>query len=162
MQDKTEGEIFMQNLRTPSAGSDLPLPGLSRIRASPARHLWHYFFHFWPLVQTLGRGPSVGSPWSSSTPLSLGRSRVAPPPTPPLIFISSTSVQKILYPWARRHGIVIGNLAQIKIILQKIIILSVERSQYDLWFFIMILFLKEGKIEKKTCSNFGNHDFSFF
>jgi len=24
------------------------------------RHLWHYF-HFWPLVQTLGHGPTVGS-----------------------------------------------------------------------------------------------------
>jgi len=39
----------------------------------------HYLFHFWPLVQTLGCGPTVGSPWSSSTPPSLGRSRVAPP-----------------------------------------------------------------------------------
>jgi len=54
--------------------------GLSRIRASPARHLWHYFFHFWPLVKTLGRGPTDGSPWSSSTPPSLERSRVVSPP----------------------------------------------------------------------------------
>jgi len=28
----------------------------------------------------LGRGPTVGSPWSFSTPPSLGRCRVAPPP----------------------------------------------------------------------------------
>jgi len=34
-----------------------------------------YFFHFWLLVQTLGRDPTVGSPWSSSTPPSLGRGR---------------------------------------------------------------------------------------
>jgi len=31
-----------------------------------------------PLVQTLGRGPTVGSPWSSSTLLSLRRGQVAP------------------------------------------------------------------------------------
>jgi len=31
----------------------------------------------------LGRGPTVGSPWSSSTLPSLGRGRVAPPPPPP-------------------------------------------------------------------------------
>jgi len=30
-----------------------------------------YIFHFWPLVQILGRGPTIGSPWSSSTPSSL-------------------------------------------------------------------------------------------
>jgi len=63
-----------------SAGSNLPPPWLSHIRTSPARHLRHYFFHFWPLFQTLGRGPTVGSPWSSSTPPSLGRGRAAPPP----------------------------------------------------------------------------------
>jgi len=39
MQDKTEGEFFMQRLRTLSAGSDSPPPGLSYIRVSPARHL---------------------------------------------------------------------------------------------------------------------------
>jgi len=66
-------------LRTPSAGSDPPPPWLSRIRASPARHLRHHLY-FLSLVQTLGRGLTVGSPWSSSTPLSLGRGRVAPPP----------------------------------------------------------------------------------
>jgi len=53
-------------------------PGLSRIRASPVCHLWHYFI-FLPLVQTLGRGPTVWSSWSSSTPPSLGRSRVPLP-----------------------------------------------------------------------------------
>jgi len=70
----------MQRLRIPPAGSDSPPPGLCRIRASPARHLWHYFFLFWPLVHTLVRGLTVGSPWSSSTPPSLGRGRVTPPP----------------------------------------------------------------------------------
>jgi len=45
MQDKTE-DFFMQRLRTPAAGSDSPPPWLSCIRASPARHLRHYFFHF--------------------------------------------------------------------------------------------------------------------
>jgi len=73
---------------TPSAKSDCGHPlqdlihtslWLSRIRASLARHLWHYF-HFWPLVQPLGRGPTVESLWSSCTPPSLGRGRVAPPP----------------------------------------------------------------------------------
>jgi len=53
MQDKTEGEFFMQRLRTPSAGSDST--GLPRTRATPARHLWHYFFHFLSPVQTLER-----------------------------------------------------------------------------------------------------------
>jgi len=48
MQDKTEGEFFMQNLRTPSTGSDSPPPWLSRIRASPARHLRHHsIFDLW-------------------------------------------------------------------------------------------------------------------
>jgi len=79
---KPEGEFFMQRLRTPSAGYDSPLPWLSHSRASTARHLWHYFFHFWPLVQTLGRGPTAGFPWCSSTPPSLGRGRVAPSPPP--------------------------------------------------------------------------------
>jgi len=79
MQDKKE-EFFMQRLRTPSAGSDSSPPWLSRIRVFPARHLQYYFFHFWPLVQTLGRGRTVWSPWSSFTPPSLGRGRVAPPP----------------------------------------------------------------------------------
>jgi len=60
MQDKTE-EFFLQRLWTLSAGSDSPPSGLSRIWASPTRHLWHYFFRFWPLVQTLGRCPTVGS-----------------------------------------------------------------------------------------------------
>jgi len=79
MQDKTEGEFFSQRLRTSSAKSNSPPPGLSRIWASPTRHLWHYF-HFCPLVQTMERDPTVGPPWSSSTPPSLGRGRVAPPP----------------------------------------------------------------------------------
>jgi len=69
---------ILQCLRTSSAGSNSPPSGLFRIWASPARHLWHHYFHFWPPLQTLGRGPTVGSPWSSSTPLSLGRDRVAP------------------------------------------------------------------------------------
>jgi len=35
-------------------------------------------FQFWPLVQTLGRGMIVWSPWSFSMTPSLGRGRVAP------------------------------------------------------------------------------------
>jgi len=61
--------------------TERPPSGLSRIWASPARHLWHYFFHFWPLVLTLGRGPTVGSLWSFSTPPSLERGQTAPPPS---------------------------------------------------------------------------------
>jgi len=67
MQDKT-AEFFLQRRRTSSAGSDSPPPELSCIWASSARHLWHYFFHFWSLDQTFGLGPTVGSPCSSSTP----------------------------------------------------------------------------------------------
>jgi len=93
MQDETEE--FLQRLRTPSVGSDSPPPGLSCIWASPARYLWHYF-HFWPLVQTSGRGPTIGSLWSSSSPPSLGRGRIASPawswlryigPTPSLVVV---------------------------------------------------------------------------
>jgi len=46
MQDKTEREFFLQRLRTPSARSNSLPSGLSRIWVSPARHLWHYLFHF--------------------------------------------------------------------------------------------------------------------
>jgi len=80
MQDKTEGEFYLQRLRTPFAGSNSLPSGFFRIWASPARHLWHYTSSIWPLVQTLGRGPTVGSSWSSSTLPSLGRVRVSPPP----------------------------------------------------------------------------------
>ena len=38
------------------------------------------------MVQTLGCGPTVGSPRSSSAPPSLGRGRVVPPPPPPPVF----------------------------------------------------------------------------
>jgi len=69
MQDKTE-ELTWQRLWISSAGSYSPPSGLSRIWASPARHLWHYSFHFWPLVQTLGRGPTVGLPLSFSSLIS--------------------------------------------------------------------------------------------
>jgi len=62
------------------SGSNSPPSGLSRISSSPARHFWYYFFHFWPLVQTLGCDPTVVSPWSSSMPPSLGRDWIAPPP----------------------------------------------------------------------------------
>jgi len=33
---------------------------LSRIWTFPARHLWHYFFHFWSLVQTLSVARLLG------------------------------------------------------------------------------------------------------
>jgi len=58
MQHKTKGEFFMQCLQTPSARPDLSPPWLSRIQASLARHL-RLSLHFWPLVQTLGRGPTI-------------------------------------------------------------------------------------------------------
>jgi len=56
MQDKTE-EFFLQHLHTASAGPYSPPPGLSYTWASMARHLSHYYFHFWPLVQTLRAWP---------------------------------------------------------------------------------------------------------
>jgi len=46
MQDKTKGELFLQRLRSSPARSNSPPFGLSRIWASAARHLWHYFFNF--------------------------------------------------------------------------------------------------------------------
>jgi len=69
---------FLLRRQTLSAGSNSPPSGLSHIWASPVRYLWHHFFHLWSLVQTLGRGPTFGSPWNSSTPPSLGRGRVVP------------------------------------------------------------------------------------
>jgi len=36
---------------------------------------------FWPLIRNMGRGPTVGFPWSSSTPPFLRRGLVAPPPS---------------------------------------------------------------------------------
>jgi len=50
-----------ENGRMLLAGSNSPPSESSRIWVSLARRLWHYFFHFWPLVQTLGRGPTVVS-----------------------------------------------------------------------------------------------------
>ena len=41
---------------------------------------WLLSLYSWPMVQTLGCGPTVGSPRSSSAPPSLGRGRVVPPP----------------------------------------------------------------------------------
>jgi len=40
-----------------SAKFNSPPSGLPCTWASPARHLWHYFFHFWFLVQTFGAWP---------------------------------------------------------------------------------------------------------
>jgi len=62
-----------QCLWTSSARSNSLSFELSRICASPALHLWLYFFHFWPLIQTMGCIRSVGYPRNSSAPLSLGR-----------------------------------------------------------------------------------------
>jgi len=64
---------FLQCLRTSSKGSYSPPPGLSCIRA---RHLWHYFFHFRPLVQTLGCSCWVSSEFLRA--LFLKRGRIAP------------------------------------------------------------------------------------
>jgi len=80
---RIEGRDHTTTLKRPDVGAVHRLTSsfwLPRTRAYPARHFRHYFFHFWPLVQTLGRGLTVGSPWSSSTPLSLGKGRVAPSP----------------------------------------------------------------------------------
>jgi len=74
MEDKTE-DVFLQCLHSSTAESNSPPSGLSRFRASPARHLWHYF-HLWSLVQTLGRGVSAEF---SALP-SFGRGQVEPPP----------------------------------------------------------------------------------
>jgi len=53
--NKMEGEFFLQRLRH-QLTSFWIVPHLSLC------DLWHYFFHFWSLVQTLWRGPTVGSP----------------------------------------------------------------------------------------------------
>jgi len=56
IQAKTEREFFLQRLRIPSAGSSSSPPGLSRIRASPARHLWYYsIFDFWSRPWSVAR-----------------------------------------------------------------------------------------------------------
>jgi len=80
MQDKTEGE-FLQRLRTISAGSDSPHSDLSCIWASLACALsLALFLPFLTSGPDLRPGPTVGFPWSSSTPPSIGRGRVVPPP----------------------------------------------------------------------------------
>jgi len=56
MQNNTEEEFFWEHLRISSAGCYL----LLNCSASEARHLWHYFFHFWPLVQNVGRCLTLG------------------------------------------------------------------------------------------------------
>jgi len=70
MQDKTEGEVFLQCLRSPTTGSHLPPSGLPRIWASLSSHIWHHstssIFDLWSKLQV--RGPAVGSPWNSSAP----------------------------------------------------------------------------------------------
>jgi len=37
-----------------------------RIWAFPAHHLWHYFFHFWSLVQNFRYGQTVGPSLATS------------------------------------------------------------------------------------------------
>jgi len=65
--------------------SNSPPPGLSRIRASPVLLLPFSTsgpdLGAWPNCW-ISRGPTVGSPWSSSMSPSLGRGRVAPLPSP--------------------------------------------------------------------------------
>jgi len=83
MQDNTEGEFFLQRCGHPL--QDLTHLLLDCPASEPLRRaIFGTFFHFWPLVQTLGRGPTVGLLERSSTPPSLGRGRIAPPP-PPLV-----------------------------------------------------------------------------
>jgi len=48
------GYVTSHKKRVTAAGSNSLLFGLSRIWASPERHLWHYYFHLWSLVQTYG------------------------------------------------------------------------------------------------------------
>jgi len=69
MQDKTERSFFLQHLQTPSAGFDSPPPGLSRIQASSAHHLLHYFFHFWPLSRSWGVARLLGRRWVPPRPI---------------------------------------------------------------------------------------------
>jgi len=78
VQDKTACGHLLQDL------THLLLDCSAIELASPARYLWQYFFHFSTLVQTLRSGLTVRFPWSSSTPSSVGRGRVAPllPPPP--------------------------------------------------------------------------------
>ena len=45
------------------------------------------------MVQTLGCGPTVGSPRSSSAPPSLGRGRVVPPPPPPFSMVAGSEAE---------------------------------------------------------------------
>jgi len=84
MQDKTEGEFFLQSLRTPSIELSSSLSGLSCIWATPACHLWHYFFHFWSrpwgVVRLMGFCGLVEFLWCYA-PLSFGRDQVTPPST---------------------------------------------------------------------------------
>jgi len=54
MQDKREEFFFLQRLRTSLIGSNSPPPGLSRIQASPARHLLALLLPF------LTSGPDLG------------------------------------------------------------------------------------------------------
>jgi len=53
-----------------------PLRGA--VVSSSKKHIWHYFFHLWPLVQALGCDPFIGSPWSFSCIYFPGKGRVAP------------------------------------------------------------------------------------
>jgi len=64
----------------------------------------------------MGRGPTVGSPWSSSTPSSLGRGRVAsPPPT----LGHSEQHQKLHLIYTKTTIVIIANYARIIIFLPK-------------------------------------------
>ena len=57
-----------------SSSTVLPLNPFVNLSLAP------FSLHFRSMVQTLGCGPTVGSPRSSSAPPSLGRGRVVPPP----------------------------------------------------------------------------------
>jgi len=70
-------ESFLQRRRSLTAGANLP-PSVSELLR---RSILDTTFSIPPLVQTLGRDPTVGvgSPWNSSVLPFFGRGRVAPP-----------------------------------------------------------------------------------
>ena len=89
-QDQSEGEFWLQCLWTPSTGPQSSPPRLSCFWTPSQIYLWLLSFYSRSMVQTLGCGPTVGSPRSFSAPPSLGRGRVVP--LPPLSLTNSLAL----------------------------------------------------------------------